>query len=150
MAYTLDDPNAGKKVACARRKTVFRLSGGNPARTVGVEEPEQRTPPQRTSGEIRPYHRPADDWDDDWEEDRPRRRRRRSRRDYDDDYGDERRGFRCPYCGSRAAPYFQSKISAAGWVTFALMLLFCLPLFWIGLLITEQHRVCADCGIKLG
>jgi len=29
------------------------------------------------------------------------------------------------------------------------MLFFCAPLFFIGLLITEEYRVCSDCGAKL-
>jgi lipopolysaccharide-induced tumor necrosis factor-alpha factor len=60
-----------------------------------------------------------------------------------------RRGFRCPYCGCTEPPLQSSDISAAGWVVFALMLLFCFPLFWIGLLIKEEYRRCVDCGARL-
>jgi DNA-directed RNA polymerase subunit RPC12/RpoP len=84
------------------------------------------------------------------------------RRDDDDDDDDDddgrsrsrskavRRGFQCPFCGSDAPPVTRSKISAAGWVTFVVLLLFCLPLFWIGLLIKEDYRECAECGTKIG
>jgi hypothetical protein len=93
------------------------------------------------------YRQPRrrDEYDEDDEDYRPRRRRRR-RRDYDDDgYG-----YRCPYCDTRSRPYRRSQISAGGWITFALMLLFCWPLFWIGLLITEEYSVCSRCGLRLG
>jgi DNA-directed RNA polymerase subunit RPC12/RpoP len=58
-------------------------------------------------------------------------------------------GFQCRYCGTTEPPYYSSQISSEGWVVFALMLVFCLPLFWIGLLITEERRHCYDCGARL-
>src|SRR5262249_16614044 len=90
----------------------------------------------------RPSRRRADDYDDD----RPSRRRRD---DYDDDEDRislRRGGFRCPYCRSTERPYVSSQISPAGWVVFVIMILFCLPLCFIGLLMTEETRTCADCG----
>ena len=78
---------------------------------------------------------------------------RRSEDDDDDDDDDRRparRGFRCPYCGSRDLPFVQSRVSTAGWITLVVMVLFCLPLFWIGLLIKEEYRECGECGMKLG
>jgi hypothetical protein len=42
------------------------------------------------------------------------------------------------------------KISADGWLTFALLLFFCPPFFWIGLLMKEEYRICATCGTKFG
>lgn len=54
--------------------------------------------------------------------------------------GDLKRGLRLQ----------RSRVSAGGWVTFALMLLLCFPLFWIGLLMTENDHQCASCGIKIG
>lgn len=63
---------------------------------------------------------------------------------------DDDRGFRCPYCRSPEFPVTRSKISTGGWVVFATMILFCFPLFWIGLLMTESYRECADCGMKVG
>ena len=59
-------------------------------------------------------------------------------------------GFHCPYCNSSMPPMVQSQISSAGWAVFVILLLFCLPLFWIGLLIKEEYRVCSSCGMKLG
>jgi hypothetical protein len=57
--------------------------------------------------------------------------------------------FRCPFCQTTSPPIIGSKISAAGWVTFVVLLLFCLPLFWIGLLIKEPVKSCSHCGIQL-
>ncbi|HZO73421.1 MAG TPA: LITAF-like zinc ribbon domain-containing protein [Ktedonobacteraceae bacterium] len=56
----------------------------------------------------------------------------------------------CPYCRTYAATYIQKRISTAGWITFGVLLLVFLPLFWIGLLIKEDVYVCSGCGIKLG
>jgi hypothetical protein len=58
--------------------------------------------------------------------------------------------FTCPFCRTEAVPIVRQKISAAGWITFVILLLFCLPLFWIGLLIKEDYRMCSGCGTKLG
>jgi DNA-directed RNA polymerase subunit RPC12/RpoP len=80
-----------------------------------------------------PTPRPTD------EDDEPRRRRRR-----------RRRSFECPYCGSDDLPSNRSQISAAGWAVFVVGFLVCLPLCLIGLFITEQYRVCRDCGARLG
>lgn len=32
---------------------------------------------------------------------------------------------------------------------FALMLLFCFPLFWIGLLMKDYHQICSACRVRL-
>jgi DNA-directed RNA polymerase subunit M/transcription elongation factor TFIIS len=61
-----------------------------------------------------------------------------------------RSSFRCPNCQSDRPPMVSKQISAAGWITFAVLLVTCFPLFWIGLLITEPVRRCADCGTNLG
>lgn len=58
--------------------------------------------------------------------------------------------FRCPHCGTNAPPQINKKVSTGGWIVFAAMLLFCFPLFWIGLLIKEEERVCSMCFAKLG
>ena len=55
----------------------------------------------------------------------------------------------CDYCGSTEPPYRTSQISQAGWIVFALMLVFFFPLFWIGLLMTETQYTCRDCGRRL-
>ncbi|MBV9210726.1 MAG: LITAF-like zinc ribbon domain-containing protein [Acidobacteria bacterium] len=59
-------------------------------------------------------------------------------------------GFRCPYCQSTYPPRIGSRISNDGWLVFALLLLFCAPLFWIGLLMKEEYRMCVNCGSKFG
>jgi DNA-directed RNA polymerase subunit RPC12/RpoP len=60
-----------------------------------------------------------------------------------------RPGFQCPFCGSRELPYRSETISGAGWAVFVIMLLFCFPLFWIGLLIKESTSRCANCGARI-
>ena len=57
--------------------------------------------------------------------------------------------YRCPYGGTNSPPFVISKISSGGWVVFALMLLFCFPLFWIGLLMKDHHQICAQCRVRL-
>ncbi|HMF57575.1 MAG TPA: LITAF-like zinc ribbon domain-containing protein [Pyrinomonadaceae bacterium] len=59
-------------------------------------------------------------------------------------------GFRCPYCQSTYPPRLVQKVSGAGWVIFALFILFCIPLCWIGLLMKEDYKVCSSCGMALG
>lgn len=58
--------------------------------------------------------------------------------------------FRCPYCGSETQPDVKSKISTEGLIVLVVLLVVCMPLFWIGLLLKEDYRICSDCGIKLG
>jgi hypothetical protein len=57
--------------------------------------------------------------------------------------------FRCPYCGTDAPPVTGQRISTAGWIVFAVMLLFCFPLFFIGLLMKEEYRQCSYCRATL-
>ena len=59
-------------------------------------------------------------------------------------------GFSCPFCHTTSPPIRAQRISTGGWITFAVLLLVCLPLFWIGLLIKEDYTVCRACGIRLG
>ncbi len=58
--------------------------------------------------------------------------------------------FRCPHCMSNYVPRIDRRISTAGWVTFAVLLVIFFPLFWIGLLIKEDVRVCQTCNQKVG
>ncbi len=58
--------------------------------------------------------------------------------------------WQCPFCRSQARPVELTKISTAGWVVFVVLLICCLPLFWIGLLIKQRYRVCSACGASLG
>jgi len=57
--------------------------------------------------------------------------------------------FRCPNCGTQLPPLLERKISTAGWVTFAILMVTIFPLFWIGLLIREDVPVCQVCHTKL-
>ena len=57
--------------------------------------------------------------------------------------------FRCPNCGTDLPPVIERKISTAGWVTFAILLVTVFPLFWIGLFIREDAAVCQICQTKL-
>jgi hypothetical protein len=77
----------------------------------------------------------------------------------DEDYDDEPRSrpsrggrgrFRCRYCGSTEVPVVKQKISTVGWIVFAVLLIFTIIFFWIGLLIKEEYRECFDCGMTIG
>ena len=93
------------------------------------------------------------------DEDRPARRKsRRSRRDDDDEEDDDdyrgrrrntRRGARCRCCDSKLEIVRREQISQGGWIVFAVMLLVCWPLFFIGLMMKEEYMACADCGARL-
>jgi DNA-directed RNA polymerase subunit RPC12/RpoP len=58
-------------------------------------------------------------------------------------------GYRCPNCGSTYPPIAEKRISTEGWIVFCALLVFCLPLFWIGLLMKEELRVCPMCRARL-
>lgn len=58
--------------------------------------------------------------------------------------------MQCPYCHAYAPPRMVQKISTAGWVVFAVLLFFCFPLCWIGLLMKEDQRACNNCGVIWG
>lgn len=55
----------------------------------------------------------------------------------------------CPRCGGQHFPRIERKISQAGWITFAVLLVTIPFLFWIGLLIKEDVRVCPVCNLRL-
>lgn len=57
--------------------------------------------------------------------------------------------FRCPACMSSYPPRTERRISTGGWITFAALLVFFFPLFWIGLLIKEDVLICQTCNTKL-
>lgn len=57
--------------------------------------------------------------------------------------------YRCPNCMSQFLPKIERRISTAGWITFAVLLVFFFPLFWIGLLIKEDVHVCPSCNVRL-
>lgn len=59
-------------------------------------------------------------------------------------------GFRCPFCSSSNGYYVKSQMSNVGAaVLILLLLIFCLPLFWIGFFIRESHQFCLNCNMKL-
>ena len=58
--------------------------------------------------------------------------------------------YRCPACMSSYLPRLERKISTGGWITFALLLVFFFPLFWIGLLMKEEIQVCPTCSNRVG
>jgi RNA polymerase subunit RPABC4/transcription elongation factor Spt4 len=59
-------------------------------------------------------------------------------------------GYRCPRCASQAMPNVVRKISPAGWIVFAVLLVMSMGLFcWIGLLIKEDVRLCPACGLRI-
>ena len=58
----------------------------------------------------------------------------------------------CPYCQHEGAPMISQRISAAGWVVFVVLLIFCIPLCWLPFVIDafkEDERSCASCGEEL-
>jgi predicted RNA-binding Zn-ribbon protein involved in translation (DUF1610 family) len=59
-------------------------------------------------------------------------------------------GYHCPQCYSTQPPQIIRKMSQEGLIVLIVMLLFCLPLFWIGLLMKEDVYVCPQCGRKAG
>lgn len=54
----------------------------------------------------------------------------------------------CPRCNSQYIRY-EKKISTAGWIVFAILLVAFFPLFWIGLLIKEDARFCQVCNYQI-
>ncbi|MCY7347409.1 MAG: LITAF-like zinc ribbon domain-containing protein [Pyrinomonadaceae bacterium] len=58
--------------------------------------------------------------------------------------------YRCPRCANQIMPQIVKRISTAGWIVFALLMVMFFPLFWIGLLIKEEVRICPVCNFKLG
>jgi RNA polymerase subunit RPABC4/transcription elongation factor Spt4 len=57
--------------------------------------------------------------------------------------------YRCPRCFSQHFPRYEKKISTAGWVVFAVLLVTFFPLFWIGFLIKEDVRICPMCNLRV-
>lgn len=57
--------------------------------------------------------------------------------------------YRCPNCGTTVLPVVERRISTAGWITFALLLVFTFVFFWIGLLMKQDYRVCPVCRATL-
>lgn len=58
-------------------------------------------------------------------------------------------GYHCPRCQSQLAPRIEKRISTAGWIVFAVLLITLFPLFWIGFFLKEEIRVCPVCNLRL-
>lgn len=58
-------------------------------------------------------------------------------------------GYHCPRCASQIPPQPVRKISTAGWIVFAVLLVTFFPLFWIGFLIKEDVRICPVCSLRI-
>lgn len=58
--------------------------------------------------------------------------------------------YRCQRCASQYLPVIERRISTAGWIVFAALLIVFFPLFWIGFLIKEDVRACPVCHVKVG
>jgi hypothetical protein len=56
----------------------------------------------------------------------------------------------CFRCNTNVQPLYARKISTAGWIVFAVLLVTFFPLFWIGFLIKEDVRVCPVCANRVG
>lgn len=54
--------------------------------------------------------------------------------------------FLCPHCGSREKPDRRQEIAPAGWILFAVLVMFFFPLCWLGLFMRETWEVCRSCG----
>lgn len=57
--------------------------------------------------------------------------------------------YRCPNCGTTTPPIIERRISTAGWITFALLLVFTFIFFWVGLLMKQDYSVCPVCRATL-
>lgn len=57
--------------------------------------------------------------------------------------------YHCPQCSSQLFPRIVRQISTGGWIVFAIFLVAFFPLFWVGLLIKDETRVCPVCNLKL-
>ncbi len=55
----------------------------------------------------------------------------------------------CPNCRTQVIPGFKRKISQAGWIVFAVLLVSIPPLFWIGLCIREDCKICSICKTQI-
>lgn len=61
-------------------------------------------------------------------------------------FGDK---YRCPRCGSASLPVLERRVSTAGWIVFAALLIFTVIFFWIGLLMKEDVACCPTCKLRI-
>ena len=156
--YKVADDRAGKRTTCANPSCVMRIQVPHPplkpAPVTGelIDEETGAVPKdwrdEQLPKEPRRHIREPEQEDPEsavCEDQVPRSKRVRGD-EHDEKYDGEpryrfhhrNRGFRCPYCGSTENPVFREKISAAGWVVFALLLVTTIILFWVGLLIKKS------------
>ncbi len=57
--------------------------------------------------------------------------------------------FRCPRCGSQLMPRYERKVSQAGWIVFAVLLVTTGIFFWIGLCMRENVCFCSQCNFRM-
>jgi DNA-directed RNA polymerase subunit RPC12/RpoP len=131
----MGDDHAGEAIECPRCDSMIAIPVLLPPPAPPAPPPKSAVPDEDEDEKPRRRKRVAPDDDED---EKPRRRRGRRHPEY-----------HCPFCGSTARPYFKKKISPAGWIVCVLLLFFTICLFWIGLLIKEEYRVCPDCGMKV-
>ena len=55
----------------------------------------------------------------------------------------------CPRCHRATHFLQQEKVSTGGIIVFAVLILLCVPLCWVGLLIKDKYLVCSSCGMLL-
>ncbi|MCC6552933.1 MAG: LITAF-like zinc ribbon domain-containing protein [Polyangiaceae bacterium] len=65
-------------------------------------------------------------------------------------YGPAPPAWRCPFCGFQGPPSSRSRVKTAGWIVFGVLLLFCFPICWLGLLLTEKQTICSGCQTPVG
>jgi RNA polymerase subunit RPABC4/transcription elongation factor Spt4 len=58
-------------------------------------------------------------------------------------------GYHCPRCAAQVMPRVERKVSTTGWIVFAVLMVVFFPIFWIGLLIKEDVKICPVCNIKI-
>ena len=57
--------------------------------------------------------------------------------------------FLCQRCMNRIPPVYKRRISTAGWIVFAALLVTFFPLFWIGFFLKEDVWVCPACNARM-
>lgn len=60
-----------------------------------------------------------------------------------------RPAIQCRFCKRQMIPREKSQVSPLGLAVCVLLVFICCIFCWAGLLITETHRYCSICGMKL-
>jgi hypothetical protein len=56
---------------------------------------------------------------------------------------------KCSGCGHLGEPEHSSRVTTDGWIKFVVLLIFCFPLCWLGLLQRETYMRCPNCGSEM-